>query len=44
MLAYLMRDHAKVVDAVQIPDKDIKLMIADLGTATDAMHKHVLTY
>ena len=41
MLAYLMRDHAEVVDVVQIPDKDIKLTTADLATATNAMHKHV---
>ena len=42
MLAYLTQDHAEVVDAVQIPDKDIKLMIADVTTATYAMHEHVL--
>ena len=36
-----MRDHAEVVDVVQIPDKDIKLTTADLATATNAMHKHV---
>ncbi|CAN0277268.1 unnamed protein product, partial [Scytosiphon promiscuus] len=39
MLAYLMRDHAEVVDVVQIPDAKIKLMVTDLAKATDAMHK-----
>ena len=42
MLAYLLRDHADVVGVHQNPDKDIKLMVADLATTTDAMHKRVI--
>ena len=28
MLAYLIRDHVEVVHVVQIPEEDIKVMIA----------------
>ncbi|CAN0571508.1 unnamed protein product, partial [Laminaria digitata] len=43
MLAYLLRDHTEVVDVVQIPDEEIKLMVTDMAAAIDAMHKNVIS-
>ena len=37
-----MRDHADVVNVVQIPDKYMKLIVTDLATATDAVNKRII--
>lgn len=43
MLAYVLRGNHEVAEVVQIPAKDIKLMVTDLATTTtDAMQKRVI--